>query len=296
MWRVTDVEVDISSLPPKVTRGVALRLYDMGFTVVPIKLVKEGDKWRKVPMVDWGEIVEEGQDRRDVETYYWNVDGIAVFTGVKLRGTDYYIGALDFDDRSAFKKVVLDLPATYMERTPRGGFHVIYLTKAKPRLTQYRSPGQRGEVFSVLGETPGGKPKLCVIYPTRHYRVINPIPLRVIRDVNAVAEKVAEKLGLSSPKVTEAVPLRLEVRRQLKAAGKRQSWQTADPKKLFYSKILPMLDIAREASNYFAIHCPFHPPDAHPSFVVYKNTWLAVDFHDMKVYTMKELLRALLRR
>ncbi|MCD6197320.1 MAG: hypothetical protein J7K15_01925 [Deltaproteobacteria bacterium] len=289
---VRKLEVNLASLPSKVSVEVALRLYDLGFTVVPIKLIREGDRWKKVPMVEgWPELAEE-QDRRDVETYYWNVDGVAILTGVKLRGTDYYVGALDFDDERAFRRSLFEFPASYIERTPRGGFHVIYLTRKKPKYEQYRLPGQRGEVFSVLGETENGKPKLCVIYPTRHYRVINPIPLRVIDDLNKVARKVAEKLNLYTPEpeITMAVPLTLE--QEMRYALRRQRIQKVNPRQIF-EKIKPYLDIARESSNYYAIHCPFHPPDAHPSFAIYKNTWLGVDFHDMKVYTMKELLRAL---
>jgi len=53
--------------------------------------------------------------------------------------------------------------------------------------------------------------------------------------------------------------------------------------------ILKHLDVADEKENYIRIHCPFHPPDEHPSFAIYKNTYLAVDFHDGKVYRLKEL-------
>jgi len=294
------VEINFAELP-KTPKGAGIALYNMGFTVVPVKLVKDGpNHYRKVPMVEWGEIVEHGQEKEDVLSYYWNVDGVAIFMGVKLRNTSYYVGALDFDNKEAFKEALPLLPPTYTERTPRGGFHAIYLTKKKPIYKQYRRPGQRGEIFSVLGETENGKPKLCVIYPTILYKVIRPFPLRVIGDLNKLAEKVAEKLGLVQPelpKVPKAIPLTLprSLSAKMNQALIRQRRQRVNPAELFEKEIKPLLDIARESSNYYAVHCPFHPPDAHPSFAVYKNTWLAVDFHDMKVYTMKELLHALRR-
>jgi len=289
-------EINFSKLP-KSPKAAALTLHDLGFTVLPVKLVKDGpNHYRKVPMVNWGEVVEEGQSRGDVLSYYWRVDGLAIFTGVQLRGSGYYIGALDFDDKEAFKKIRGYLPPTYIERTPRGGFHVVFLTKKKPLYKQYTVPGVRGEIFSVLGETPNGKPKLCVIHPTFRYQPISPKPLLVIDDINTLAERLAKSLGLikEKPRVVRAFPIRLD---QEKASAKEGGAERGgfDPRKLF-EKIKPSLDIVREGSNYYVAHCPFHPPDTHPSFVIYKNTWLAVDFHDMKVYTMKELYRRLRRR
>ena len=57
--------------------------------------------------------------------------------------------------------------------------------------------------------------------------------------------------------------------------------------------ILKHLDVAKEGNGYILCHCPFHPPDEHPSFAIYENTYLAVDFHDGKIYKLKELAEAL---
>ncbi|ADB58008.1 bifunctional DNA primase/polymerase [Archaeoglobus profundus] len=43
--------------------------------------------------------------------------------------------------------------------------------------------------------------------------------------------------------------------------------------------LLKHLDVADDKGNYISIHCPFHPPDEKPSFAIYRNTYLAVDFH-----------------
>lgn len=291
------IEVNFASLP-KNPKAAALTLHDLGFTVLPIKLVKDGpNHYRKVPVISWKEIVDEGQSKEDLLSYYWNVDGLAIFTGVKLRGSEYYIGALDFDDKLAFKEALKLLPRTYTERTPRGGFHVIFLTKKKPLYKQYTAPNVKGEIFSVLGETQNGTPKLCVVYPTIKYTPVRPLPLIIIDDLNKLAEKIARALGLvkESPRLIKAFPLRLDDQLQKASVGAviKQRPQTISPSQLFEKKIRPLLDIARESSHYYAVHCPFHPPDTHPSFVIYRNTWLAVDFHDMKVYTMKGLYRSL---
>lgn len=44
----------------------------------------------------------------------------------------------------------------------------------------------------------------------------------------------------------------------------------------------------KEYSHYTVYHCPFHTPDHHPSFAVYKNEKreIAVDFHDYKKYNV----------
>ncbi len=57
--------------------------------------------------------------------------------------------------------------------------------------------------------------------------------------------------------------------------------------------ILKHLDVADEKADYIRIHCPFHPPDNKPSFVIYKNTYLAVDFHDWQFYRLKDLAEKL---
>ncbi|MEM1672618.1 MAG: bifunctional DNA primase/polymerase [Archaeoglobaceae archaeon] len=44
----------------------------------------------------------------------------------------------------------------------------------------------------------------------------------------------------------------------------------------------------KEYNHYTVYHCPFHTPDHHPSFAVYKNEKreIAVDFHDYKKYNV----------
>ncbi len=57
--------------------------------------------------------------------------------------------------------------------------------------------------------------------------------------------------------------------------------------------ILKHLNVAEDKGDYVLIHCPLHPPDNKPSFAIYRNTYLAVDFHDFKVYKLKELAEKL---
>ncbi len=57
--------------------------------------------------------------------------------------------------------------------------------------------------------------------------------------------------------------------------------------------------LAEDKGDYVLYHCPFHPSDNHPSFAIYRPSYIAVDFHEpgnsskWKVYTLKELAEAL---
>jgi len=53
--------------------------------------------------------------------------------------------------------------------------------------------------------------------------------------------------------------------------------------------------LAKDHGKYITYHCPFHPPDRHPSFVVYRDKWVAIDFHDGQKYSMKKLFWMLKR-
>ncbi|RLI81639.1 hypothetical protein DRP04_05705, partial [Archaeoglobales archaeon] len=61
----------------------------------------------------------------------------------------------------------------------------------------------------------------------------------------------------------------------------------------WFEVIRAKLNEIEDRGNYIIFRCPFHPPDDHPSFAIYRNTFLAIDFHDWKVYTLKELANEL---
>jgi hypothetical protein len=57
--------------------------------------------------------------------------------------------------------------------------------------------------------------------------------------------------------------------------------------------ILGKMEGVKDHGRYVSLRCPFHPPDEHPSFAIYRDTGLAVDFHDSRVFTLKELAQSL---
>jgi len=58
-------------------------------------------------------------------------------------------------------------------------------------------------------------------------------------------------------------------------------------------KIRGCLQLAGETQNYYQFHCPFHPPDKRPSFVIHKTKFYAFDYHDDQAYSLKELAKKL---
>jgi len=59
-----------------------------------------------------------------------------------------------------------------------------------------------------------------------------------------------------------------------------------------FKDLIPM-NFAKSMSRYDLYHCPFHPPDHHPSFAVYRfgNMEIGIDFHDGKTYDVIKFLR-----
>jgi len=51
--------------------------------------------------------------------------------------------------------------------------------------------------------------------------------------------------------------------------------------------------LVADRGYYKVYHCPFHQPDNNPSFALYKNTYIGYDFHDGRLYTLKELAKSL---
>jgi len=58
-------------------------------------------------------------------------------------------------------------------------------------------------------------------------------------------------------------------------------------------KIKARLNYAGETVNYLLFHCPLHPPDQHPSFVIHKAKFYCYDYHDDQAYSLKALAERL---
>ena len=118
----------------------------------------------------------------------------------------------------------------------------------------------------------------------KEFKWITPLPdsPEKILTVNSI-----EELFFTLAECVENKELLLELFK-----GKISTKEDETPKDIleeWLKVILKHLDVAKEGSGYILCHCPFHLPDEHPSFAIYENTYLAVDFHDGKIYKLKEL-------
>ena len=83
------------------------------------------------------------------------------------------------------------------------------------------------------------------------------------------------------------------------ASGKRERFKIEEIlRQADIPSLFPEIKVAKEGINYYLCHCPFHPPDDHPSFCIYKNMdkdgiQICVDFHDGSVYNAISLAREL---
>ena len=62
--------------------------------------------------------------------------------------------------------------------------------------------------------------------------------------------------------------------------------------------LFPEIKVAKDSMNYYICHCPFHPPDNNPSFIIYKNKdrdgiQIAVDYHTGEIYNAIKLAKEL---
>jgi hypothetical protein len=153
-----------------------------------------------------------------------------------------------------------------MEKTVSEGIHLVYLSKVKPKSVKDFHKTHALELMA------GGL--LCVMAPSKGYVRLNDNPPTIVEDAEALFYEV---LGVKDKRerVNEGLPDSLLEKwlRQILESGK--------------------LKVAGEGSKYVYCHCPFHPPDSHPSFALHKHKFYGVDYHDGKVYSLKSLAEVL---
>ena len=132
------------------------------------------------------------------------------------------------------------------------------------------------------------------VHPTTSQKLewITPLPEKLedvleIKDLNELKQVLAECID------DKEVILRLFEEEKLRETSKFSK----DVLEGWLAEILKELKnrgkLAEDRGSYIRAHCPFHEPDNNPSFAIYRNTFLAIDFHDWKVYSLKELAKEL---
>jgi len=251
----------------------AKRFFDWGFNVVAFGYgpPDADDKVSKKPLVEWQKWQTRRQTLEEFEAQPWDrADGFAVICsypnrfGLYLAVVDYDTKKVNEEAKERGRELLKRFPITWMEKTVSGGLHLIYLSRVKPNaISEYHD--------SHALELVAGA-KLCVLSPSKGYLRLNDSLATEVEDAEAL---FYQDLGVKDK--------RQEVNEGVSSAI-LQEW---------LKQIKSKLNIAGEGSQYLYVHCPFHKPDNHPSFAIHKSKFYAVDYHDGKVYSLKELAQAL---
>jgi energy-coupling factor transporter ATP-binding protein EcfA2/uncharacterized C2H2 Zn-finger protein len=243
-----------------------------GFNVVAVAYERdEDDKVSKKPLVEWGKWQTERQSLEDFETQPWDAaDGFGVVCNIPNKD-GYYLAVVDYDvknvsieARQKGEAFLKRFPITQMEQTVSKGKHLVYLSKVKPKPVSSYHDSHGLELIAG--------PKICIMAPSRGYVKLNENPPTIVEDAEGLFYQV---LGVGDDRTAanEELPV--------------------DMLKKWLEKVKEGLNVAGEGAQYLYVHCPFHPPDNHPSFAIHKTKYYAIDYHDNRIYSLKQLAEAL---
>jgi len=163
------------------------------------------------------------------------------------------------------RRIVGKLPKTRVDKTPSGGEHFVFYSK-KPVKSDARFLAKCG--LEILGEG-----KLCVMAPSQGYGIMDHPGYATVENLNALLYRLMHAEGV--------------IDSEQEAGADETVLET------WLEQVKPRLSVEEEDDSRIYVHCPFHPPDEHPSFAIVKKKFYAVDYHDGKVYNLKELAQAL---
>jgi len=245
--------------------------YAQGFNVVAVCFESSTEgKVNKKPLVEWSRWISRRQEAQEFEGQPWDrADGFAVicsypsFNGLFLAVVDFDTKNVKREAAERGEKLLKRFPTTKIERTISGGLHYVYLSKVRV------NPVTQCHDECALELVSGSR--LCIMAPSKGYVALNDNSPRVIEDAEGLFYEV---LGVTDPR-------------------ERRSGANDSLLQHWLNEVRQHLNVTGEGPNYFYVHCPFHPPDKHPSFAIHKTKFYAVDYHDGRVYSLKELASAL---
>jgi P4 family phage/plasmid primase-like protien len=271
--------------------------YKRGFNVIPLK--KEKKSGKLIPMIEWHEFIKRRQTEEEFRSIKWErADGLAiVMPEYPING--YYVGVVDQDTHEGHpnrvtpeaeekgKKVMSKMPITYFERSLHHGQHNFYRSK---------KPVKNENFLTEAGLELIGSKKLIIVYPTPGYEKMNDNPFTIVEDLNQIFYNALRSIGIDTYAHAET-----SIEEEVKNKAKMEYSEELLNKilEVLRPRIEEIKENKENKTGYITIHCPFHPPDNHPSFVIYKNSYIAVDFHESiginkwKTYTLKELAQKL---
>jgi len=165
------------------------------------------------------------------------------------------------------RKLESELPATFTVKSGGGGLHFYYVTTREIQSTNIEIDGIHIDIQSKGKQVVGAN---C-IHPTTKKRY------EIVKNVDIAKINVFDLYLFFTPLL------------------RTENKQLNQPKTYLnnlLNLILKKLK-CKDKGKYYVCNCPFHKPDNHPSFAIYKNSHLAVDFHDNHIYLLKELAEKL---
>jgi len=237
-------------------KQLARTYLEQGLAVVPVKA--------KRPLCEWARWQKEPQIEQEFEGLPWaDADGFGVLCGLKGKNGQY-LAVIDIDRPNFDLKL---LRTTAIERTPSGGYHFIYWSKRPVKAIKRTD----------LGAELLGLGNICIMYPSKGYQKANDNKPTEVENVEVLFHELVVRLGGELD--VDEEKLKTEVKTET-----LQEW---------LEQIKQRLEVAGEGSNYTYIHCPFHKPDTHPSFVIHKKKYYGYDFHTGKAFSLKVLAKKL---
>jgi len=226
----------------------------------------------KKPLHRWQHLLNERQTEEEFNALPWDeADQFAVVCGKKANN-GLYLGVIDVDVKrlpvnvantalSLMRRFII----TQTERTPSGGFHLVFWSIAPVKtIPRYHD---------VCGLELLGEGKLCIMSPSKGYSKVNDNLPSEVSNLTQVFFEVLEEEGIIEKEVKFEEP--------------------DDVLKFWLKQIKTKLNVKSEGTRYISCNCPFHPPDKHPSFVLNKQKYYAIDYHDGMVYNLKTLAEKL---
>jgi len=248
-----------------------LKLRLLKFQELPVVPVRD-----KRPLVRWGEWIDRPQapeEREEMLRLAGEAQGYAVICGHEVQGHGYLF-CIDIDiPLEQIREKIGELPITYIEASPNG-VHLYYFARKVPPTKSF--PGIPVELK--------GRGSLAITAPTPGYKPMNDSEPSVVENAVTVFRQALEVFaGVDPDELFD------------EDAGKTISYRPEEDGKLsaWLERIVSDLEdqgrVKRKTGKWITVHCPFHPPDKHPSFAINREKFYAIDYHDLRVFNLKEL-------
>ncbi|MCL2287947.1 MAG: hypothetical protein FWC33_02025 [Candidatus Bathyarchaeota archaeon] len=156
-------------------KAVAGSYHVLGLSIIPFKLVKKGEEYEKLVLVNsWKKWETQHQTDEEFLNLNWSgANAFAIICGTQTKN-GVYLSVIDYDCKGTDVPVIVkekgklllrEFPITCMEQTVNNGQHLIYWSKTKPKaIGTYHNSAS----LELLGEK-----KLCLMAPSYGYSKLN---------------------------------------------------------------------------------------------------------------------------